>query len=212
MKMKRKLKLKPFVLPVVYAVFVVALLLTVFLTRKNFMPNPKDDTVYVTGSILDSYVPVVNLETAIMRPYSAEDVKIGKDFYSYDDENNTQTNSIILYENTYMQNSGIDYTSENIFDVQAILDGEVIEIKKEDLLGNIITIRHDKDIISVYQSLSEVKVEKGEQVTQGQIIGKSGTSALNKELNNHLHFELIIQGQIKDPENYFDKKLKEIEE
>lgn len=210
--MKRRLKLKPFVLPVVYSVFVVALLLTVFLSRKVLTGTPEDDTVYVTGSVLDSYVPVINLETVIMRPYSSSDVKIGKDFYNYEDETGTQTNSIIFYENTYMQNSGVDYTADNVFDVQAILDGEVIEVKKEELLGNVITIRHNNDIISVYQSLGEVNVDKGEQVTQGQIIGKSGTSTLNKNLNNHLHFELIIQGQVKDPENYFDKKLNEIEQ
>ena len=201
--MKRRLKLKPFVLPVVYSVFVVALLLTVFLSRKSFVNKEEDETTYVTGSILDSYVPVVNLETVIMRPYSSNDVKIGKDFYNYEDESGTQTNSIIFYENTYMQNSGVDYMAENVFDVQAILEGEVIEVKKEDLLGNVITIRHDGDIISVY---------KGEHVTQGQIIGKSGTSDLNKDLKNHLHFELIVQGQIKDPENFFDKKLNEIDQ
>jgi len=210
--MKKKLKLKPFVLPVLYSIFVVALLLTVFLSRNTLIGEKGDDTVYVTGSILDSYVPVVNLETVIMRPYSSENVTIGKDFYNYDDAAETQAKSIIFYENTYMQNSGVDYVAENIFDVQAILDGEVLEVKKEDLLGNIVTIRHDNDIISVYQSLSEVNVEKGEQVSQGQVLGKSGTSNLNKDLNNHLHFELIVDGQIKDPENYFDKKIKEIKE
>lgn len=210
--MKKRLKLKPFVLPMIYSVFVLILLVAVFITRSQFVVEKDDDETYVTGSILDSYVPVINLDVTITRPYTNEDVKIGKDFYSYEDDSNNQTNSIVLYENTYMQNSGIDYVSENTFDVVAILDGEVIEIKNEELLGTVVTIRHDNDIISVYQSLGEVSVENGEKVTQGQIIGKSGTSVLNKELNNHLHFELVIQGALKDPENYFDKKLNEIEE
>lgn len=210
--MKKRLKLKPFVLPMIYSVFVLILLVAVFITRSQFVVEKDDDETYVTGSILDSYVPVINLDVTITRPYTNEDVKIGKDFYSYEDDSNNQTNSIVLYENTYMQNSGIDYVSENTFDVVAILDGEVIEIKNEELLGTVVTIRHDNDIISVYQSLGEVSVENGEKVTQGQIIGQSGTSVLNKELNNHLHFELVIQGALKDPENYFDKKLNEIEE
>lgn len=207
--MKKRLKLKPFVLPAVYSLLVVFLLITIVLSQKTLTGEKEDNTIYVTGSILDSYVPVINLETTIMRPYSATDVTIGKDFYNYDDEN--QTNSIVYYENTYMQNSGVDYVKSDIFEVLSILDGEVIEVKKEELLGNIVTIRHDRDLISVYQSLSEVAVEKGEQVTRGQIIGKSGTSTLNKELNNHLHFELMLKGQLVDPENYFDKKLSEIE-
>ena len=210
--MKKRLRLKPFVLPALYSIFVVALLLTVFISRNTLIGTKNDDTVYVTGSILDSYVPVMNLDTVIMKPYSSTEVTIGKDYYNYDDDATNQAKSIIFYENTYMQNSGVDYVSENVFDVQAILDGEVIEVKKEELLGNIVTIRHDNDIVSVYQSLSEVNVENGEQVSQGQIIGKSGTSNLNKDLKNHLHFELMIQGQVKDPENYFDKKIKEIEE
>lgn len=210
--MKKRLKLKPFVLPMIYSIFVLFLLVTVFITRSQFVVEKDDDQVYVTGSILDSYVPVINLDVTMCRPYTAKDVKIGKDFYSYEDDASNQTNSILLYENTYMQNSGVDYISDNVFDVVSILDGEVIEIKKEELLGTVVTIRHDADIISVYQSLGEVNVENGEKVTQGQVIGKSGTSVLNKELNNHLHFELVIQGGLKDPENYFDKKLNEIEE
>lgn len=210
--MKKRLKLRPFVLPAVYSLFVVILILSVFLSRNTLIGKKNDETVYVSGSILDSYIPVISLDTVIMRPYSSSEVKIGKDFYNQEDDATNQTNSIIFYENTYMQNSGVDYISDNIFDVQTILDGEVIEVKKEELLGNIVTIRHDNDIISVYQSLGEVMVEKNEQVTQGQIIGKSGTSIINKDLNNHLHFEIIIQGQIKDPENFYDKKLNEIEE
>jgi len=207
--MKRRLKLKPFVLPAVYSLLVVFLLITIVISQKTLTGEKEDDTVYVTGSILDSYVPVINLETTIMRPYSQTDVTIGKDFYNYEDPD--QTNSIVYYQNTYMQNSGVDYVKADVFEVLSILDGEVIEVKKEELLGNIVTIRHDRDLISVYQSLSEVNVEKGEEVTRGQIIGKSGTSTLNQDLKNHLHFELMLKGQLVDPENYFDKKLSEIE-
>ncbi len=209
--MKKRLKLKPFVLPAVYCILVGVLLLTVLLSKNTLKGEKEDNTTYVTGSILDSYVPVINLETTILRPYTKEDITIGKNFYNYDDEQENQTNSIIYYENTYMQNSGVDYIASDAFDVVSILDGEVIEVKKEELLGNIVTIRHDGDIISVYQSLSEVSVQKGEQVTRGQTIGKSGNSELMKELSNHLHFELMLKGQIVDPENYFDKKLSEIE-
>ncbi len=209
--MKKRLKLKPFVLPAVYCILVGVLLLTVLLSKNTLKGEKEDNTTYVTGSILDSYVPVINLETTILRPYTKEDITIGKNFYNYDDEQENQTNSIIYYENTYMQNSGVDYIASEVFDVVSILDGEVIEVKKEELLGNIVTIRHDGDIISVYQSLSEVSVQKGEQVTRGQTIGKSGNSELMKELSNHLHFELMLKGQIVDPENYFDKKLSEIE-
>ena len=100
--MKKRLKLKPFVLPMIYSVFVVFLLVAVFITRSRFVVEKDDDETYVTGSILDSYVPVINLDVTITRPYTNEDVKIGKDFYCYEDDTNNQTNSIVLYENLYI--------------------------------------------------------------------------------------------------------------
>ena len=68
-------------------------------------------------------------------------------------------------------------------------------------------IKHDKNIISSYQSLSEVLVKEGDKITQGTIIGKSGTSNLEKDLGSHLHFELTIDSNTVDPEEYYDKEL-----
>ena len=67
-----------------------------------------------------------------------------------------QENSIILFEDTYMQNSGVDYSLEEVFDVICILDGSVISVKEDNLLGTTVEVRHSNDLISVYQSLSEV--------------------------------------------------------
>lgn len=206
----KKLKLKPFVLPTLYAIIVVTLLLTVIVTRKEYEQNQKESTIYVTSSILDSYIPVVNSDIKIIRPYLKEDVTIGIDYYNQNDDEEHRRKSIIYYENTYMPNSGIDYVNDEIFEVVSILDGEVIEVEQEELLGNVVTIRHDNDIISIYQSLSEVSVTKGSRVSQGQVIGKSGTAVLNKNLNNHLHFELIIDGSLQDPEDYYGKNINEI--
>lgn len=212
--MKKRLVLKPFVIPTIYSIFVVALIVGLFVSI-NMGSEQNDENTYVSGTILDEYVPVVNTteqeEVTIAKPYISENAKIGKNYYDYQDQEEEQKNSIIYHENTYMQNSGIDYVQDDIFDVVSILDGEVIEVEDKELLGKSVTIRHNNEIISVYQSLSEVTVKKGDQVTSGQVIGKSGTCELNKELNNHLHFELTVKGQLVDPENYFGKKLSEIE-
>jgi len=211
--MKRKLKLRPFVIPLIYTLFVITLLTTVFINNKSYKKDKDENNLtYVSSSIFDTYTPVINTEAKILRPYTSSDVTIGKDYYSSNDNQETQNNSIIYYSNTYMPNSGIDYVLDKTFDVQVILDGEVIEVKDEELLGKTVTIRHTTDLISIYQSLSEVSVEKGEQVSIGQVIGKSGTNELSKDLGNHLHFELIYKGQNVDPENYFDKKISELED
>lgn len=211
MKMQKKLRLKPFVIPTVYTIFVALLIISVFLTSKTLSKkDPSDEMHYVSESILDQYVPVMSEETVIKRPYNNEKVTVAKGFYDYQAGEDRQKDAIIYHENTYMQNSGVDYKEENTFDAVAILDGEVLEVKEEELLGKTVSIRHDNDMISIYQSLSDVTVQKGDKVTQGQVIGKSGTSELNKEIGNHLHFELFVKGQVVDPESYFDKKISDL--
>ena len=112
-------------------------------------------------------------------------------------------NSIIYYENTYIQNTGVDYTSKEVFDVNAIADGTVIAVKKDDIVGNTVKIEHNNDMISVYQSINEVSVKEKDQVTKGQVIGKSGTNSIGSDLGNHLHFELYKNNILVNPEEVF---------
>lgn len=206
--MKKKLVLKPFVLPMIYSIMIVALIVSVYFATK---PNSiiEDEYTYVSGTILDEYVPVVNTDTTILRPYTSENVTIGKNYYDYKGQEEEQKNSIVYHENTYLQNTGIDYVQSDVFDVISILDGEVIEVEEKELLGKSVTVRHNNEMISVYQSLGQVNVKKGDKVTAGQVIGKSGACELNKDLGNHLHFELSVNGILVDPEDYLDKKLPE---
>ena len=69
-------------------------------------------------------------------------------------------------------------------------------------------VQHDNKFVSSYQSLGEVSVKKNDTVKQGQVIGKSGTNSIDKELGNHLHFELYLNSQVVNPEDYFDKEIK----
>ena len=158
----------------------------------------------------EEYIPVVKQETVINRPYKDEKVKILKDFYDIQDDEQTQENSIIYYESTYMQNSSVAYGGVESFDVISILDGKVIKITKDDLVGNVVEIEHENNIISVYQSVNNVKVKVNDQVKQGDIIATSGTSTINKNLNSHLLFELVVNNEISNPENYFGKQLNEV--
>lgn len=206
--MQKKLKLKPFVLPSIYLTALVLLVLGIFFTTTTLKSSPgEEDITYVSNAILGGAIPVISEETKIMRPYNDSTVTIAKYFYDYQGEQSRQENSLIYHENTYMQNSGMDFTAENTFDVVAILDGTVIRVKEDELLGNIIEVRHDNEVISVYQSLSEVNVKKDDVVKQGQVLGKSGTNRLDESLKNHLHFELFVKGAVVDPELYFDKTL-----
>ena len=109
-----------------------------------------------------------------------------------------------------MPNYAIVYGGPETFEVTSILDGTVINIKEDSLLGNIVEIQHDNDIISVYQSVSDVTVEPNQIVKQGEVIAHSGTSNLNKDLKNHLSFELLYKNQIVNPEEYYNKDINEL--
>lgn len=195
------------------ALGLLAFLGTMFVVEKSFFEdNTKEpDFDYVSQTIFEDDIPVVNTKPTIIRPYTDTEVKIVKDFYDFQADEQKQQNSIIYYESTYLQNSGIAYGGkEEAFDVVSILDGTVVSVKEDNTLGKIVEVRHSNDIVSVYQSLSEITVKENDEIKQGTIIGKSGSSNISKELNNHLHFELIIKGQIVNPENYYDKKVDEL--
>lgn len=206
--MKKKLVLKPFVIPTLYLVFAVTVITSLFFSIK--LEKSNDNLTYVSKIILDSYIPVINTEEKIVKPYTSDKVVIDNNYYDYKGKDEDQTKSIILYENTYIQNTGINYKSDESFDVVSILPGEVIEVKDKELLGTTVTIKHSNDIISMYQSLSDVKVKVGDKVSASEIIAKSGTCNLIKGIDNNLHFELYVKGNIVNPNEFFDKKLGEI--
>lgn len=170
----------------------------------------KEDLVYVSKTILSDVVPVIGENSKIIKPYVNDEVKIYKTFYQKDGNEEEQKNSIIEYGNTYLQSSGICYSLDKEFDVVAIMDGTVIDVKDDELLGKVIEIRHNNNVISTYNGLSEVSVEKDMVVKSGDMIGISGTSNIFKEAGNHLYFELAVNGKLVNPIDYYDKTLGEI--
>lgn len=209
--MKRKIRKE--VKYCLYVISFIALFGLIYSIEKTLFPitfNNNDDFDYVSKTIFDDVIPVVGEVSTIKRPYLDNDIKILKSYYDYQDESENQENSLIYTENTYIQNSGVSYGKTDTFDVIAILDGVVIDVKEDNLLGKIIEIRHSNDVISVYQSLSEINYKINDTVNQGDVIGRSGMSNISSELNNHLHFELIVRGLNVNPENYYDKKLADL--
>ena len=142
--------------------------------------------------------------------YNGKEIKILKDYYDYQADEKSQINSILVYNNTYLQNTGICYGGKEEFEVTSVLDGKVTDIKEDDVMGTTVQIEHDNNIISVYQSLKDVKVKVGDTVAQGDVIASAGQNNLNQDLGTHLYFELIIDGATVDPENYYNKTLNEI--
>lgn len=187
-----------------------------FFVSQNMQANnsPIEDIEYVNSSIIDDAEEdkeVIKEEVKMIKPYTNDQVETLKYFYDYQAEAETQEKSILYHENTYIQNSGMDFGLTDTFDVVSVLDGTVVDVREDELLGTVVEIKHDNDFISSYQSLSEVSVKKNDTVTQGQVIGKSGTNTIDQDLGNHLHFELYKSGEIVDPSKYFDQVISDTE-
>lgn len=201
-------KLKKFVIPTLIAIMGLILIVILISVETDNTDLKEEPLNFVSSTIITEETPVINTISKVILPYTDNTVVIGKSYYDYKASAEQQENSITYHENTYIQNSGIDFIHENKFDIVAVLSGTVTNVREDELLGKIVEINHNNEYVSIYQSLDEIKVKKGDQVNQGQLIAISGTNKIDKELGNHLHFEFYAGGQIVDPSLYLDKELK----
>ena len=106
-----------------------------------------------------------------------------------------------------MPNTGVLYSSDKTFNVIASLEGKVAAVKEDEILGNIVEIEHSNEIVTIYQSIKDVKVKAGDLVKQGDIIATSGSNKLEGEKENCLHFEVYQGGSLINPEDFFKLDL-----
>ena len=210
--MKRR-KLKPAVKIVMLSSLSIVLLLVVLIsanTKTKSVIKESDDFVYVNDYIFDNYYPVIKNDEVIGKPYSSEKVSVERNFYEKDAAEDAQQKSIIYYDGIYMQNSGVDYKSNEEFDVISSLTGTITNISDDTLLGKTIEIKTDDKIMAIYQCVNDVIVKKGDNVIQGQVLSKSGTCTLNNSSKYNLHFELYKNGSVINPEKFIGKNIKEL--
>lgn len=199
-------KLKGFIFPIVSGLMVGMFLVSVLSLRQSEESPIPDDFIYVSSVINSNSLPVLSYDDILIRPYQIDKITVEKRFY---DEDNKDM-GIIYFNNTYIQSSGILYSSEEEYNVVSILDGEIIDIKKDEILGNTVEVKHTDNLISSYQGLKNVYVKKGDHINQNTILGKAGEIKLDKTYNNALLFELIKDGHYLNPDKYFDKAIREL--
>ena len=211
--MKKRLKLRNWVL---YSLLVILLGVIAYSGYEIYQIVNEED-VYVSDKIVDKeikerIIPTITVKDEIIKPYDDETVNINIPYYNSNDDEKKQQDSLIYYENIYMQNTGTMYTSENKFNVLSVLDGTVKNIKEDEIMGKIIEIEHNPNIITIYQSVDNINVSVGQTVTQGQIIAQASNNKIIDSNLNALHFEVYKNGELIDPESFYKLSLKELNE
>lgn len=200
-------KYSKIIIPSIYVgvigVMVVSCLLVVS-GVKNFLNERKDYDYTLDKVFIKDTIPVSkNENNMIIKPYTNDKVKVYSYFYDFEGDTKKQLDSLIYYENTYMQNNGVDYSNDEEFDVVSILDGEVISIEDNAIYGKVVTIKHNDNLKSVYSNVKNVLVNVGYKISQGEIFASSDTYKVDTKVKSLLHFEVYYKDNAIDPENLY---------
>ena len=205
----KKLKLRGYVLPTLYCLITVAVFVGVIFLGKSI--NFKDVDYKYGTDILDSDVETVIGEenvvsNTISNPIDEGSASISVHYYQKEDDATRQQSSLIYYENTYLPNTGILYTSDNAFDVKATFDGKVVDILNDEFFGKCLVIEHSPNLRTYYYGLDNIKVQKGDNVANGEVLGQSNN---NEILNNKktFLFEVYYNNEIINPEEFIGTKI-----
>ncbi|WP_305453778.1 peptidoglycan DD-metalloendopeptidase family protein [Bacillus mycoides] len=205
---------KRWVFPALYiACAAVILMVALWFQGANPKKAPNQDQATPYTQTEDPAVPVTKSSEVVKMPTAANaEVVVQKKFYEDAASEAEQEKALVFYNNTYSPNKGIDIAAKNgkEFDVTAALSGTVTKAEKDSLLGYVVTVDSGNGVAASYQSLGSVKVEKGARVAQGEVLGKSGLNAMNKDAGSYVHFEVRKDNVAVNPERYLNKSVAEI--
>ena len=95
---------------------------------------------------------------------------------------------------------GIDISAPEGTPIRVVADGEVLYSGDLRGYGNLVIVRHDEGLVSVYAHNETNLVGKGERVTRGQVIARVGSTG--RVTGPHLHFEIRYNNAPRDPLPY----------
>jgi len=209
---------KKWVFPAIYLVSA-AVILTAVLWYQAIRNNDANDLSTDDGADVsyneDQSVEVnQSVENFKMPAIDPDAVKVVTNFYDFNASEKEQETALVFHNNTYHPNQGIDIASNDgkAFEVIASLSGTVAKAEKDSLLGYVVEIEHENGVKTIYQSLADTKVQAGDKVEQGEIIGQAGKSQFNKDAGVHVHFEIRKDGKAYNPLNYMDEPLTSLTE
>lgn len=135
---------------------------------------------------------------AVILPYKA-----GKKVVDYFDGESSPIVSVVEFEGVYRPSQGVDISnSGEAFEVIAAMDGVVLDVSKDALLGNGVRVQSG-DLIITYQSLDNITLKKDDPIKQGDFIGIASSNVYQAGLKNHLHLVVEKNQVCIDPNTIF---------
>lgn len=119
------------------------------------------------------------------------------------------SNSALQYSKTlrlWEAHKAIDFAAEEGADVFAVLNGTIVDVSYDYLMGNVVKLDVGNNLIVIYKSLAnDVPVKVGDVVKKGEVIGKVGNTAKSEMSDGpHLHLETWLKQVNVDPNEYLD--------
>lgn len=104
--------------------------------------------------------------------------------------------------------NGLDLDLETGDNVFAAFEGLVRISQYHSSYGNVVVIRHNNGLETLYAHLSQRKVKPGDHVEAGDIVGLGGNTG--RSYGAHLHFEIRYMGDAIDPNLVIDPSTKSL--
>ncbi len=92
---------------------------------------------------------------------------------------------------------GIDIAAPEGSSIAAAADGTVVFVGKQSGYGNVVILRHDDGLVTLYAHASATLVREGMRVTRGQPVARVGQTG--RTTGPHLHFEVREGVKPKNP-------------
>ena len=103
---------------------------------------------------------------------------------------------------------GIDIKLETGDSVHNAFEGTVRIAKKSYTYGNVVVVRHNNGLETLYAHLDNILVEPGDAIEAGDLIGYGGNTG--RSSGSHLHFEVRYKGEAINPNDLICFKSNEL--
>lgn len=200
---KVQLQKKPWFWPAVYAGG--ALMLAGLLLGYNSLVSKVEEAPSSNVAEVDSG-PVVetNAKTETMKyPFKEANLskmQVSQEFYEVEANAESREKALMVFNQTFTTSSGITLSMNGEeFEVLAALSGKVKQVKLDAFTGNKIVIEHADGKETHYSSIKDIAVKEGDEVTQGQLLGKATDNEWNQTAGVNLHFEVLENGKYVNP-------------